>query len=193
VKKLTLSNITPLSEYEKERAGFRRRIIALKALRRIAVGELITLVFENRDTVRFQIQEMTRAERLDDEAKIREELATYNELIPNDGELSATLFIEITEAGRIKELLDRLMGIDEPGRLWLELGNARCDAIFEAGHSKEDKLSAVHYLRFQLTPEQQRRLGDHAVAARLVIEHPNYKASAELALETRRSLLDDLT
>ncbi len=191
MKKLALADLMPLSEYETERATFRQRIIALKARRRIAVGGLITLVFENRDTVRFQIQEMMLVEHLYDEEKIREELAVYNGLIPDEGELSATLFIEITEAGRIKELLDRLMGIDESGRLWLELGNARCDAIFEAGHSKEDKLSAVHYLRFRLTPDQQRRLGDEAVAARLVIEHPNYKASAELSRESRQALLAD--
>lgn len=197
MKKLAFEDIQPLSEYEQERAEFRRRIIALKARRRVAVGDLITLVFENRDTVRFQIQEMVRVEHLYDDEKIREELEIYNGLIPDDGELSATLFIEITEADRIKETLDRLMGIDEPKRLWLELsaggGGERCDALFEAGHSKEDKLSAVHYLRFRLTPEQQRRLADPALAARIVIDHPNYAATAELELETRRSLVDDLT
>jgi hypothetical protein len=192
MKKLELAEIAPLADYERERAEFRRRIIALKAHRRIPVGGLITLVFENRETVRFQIQEMMRVERIADEAKIRQELEIYNGLIPGEGELSATLFIEITEADRIKETLDRLMGIDEPGRLWLELGDARCDAIFEAGHSTEEKLSAVHYLRFHLTPEQQRRLGDAVLAARLVIDHPHYRASAELGLDTRRSLQDDL-
>jgi len=181
-----------LPEYEKERTDFRRRIIELKALRRISIGPLITLVFENRDTVRFQIQEMLRVERIEEEGKVRHELAVYNGLIPEEGELSATLFIEITEGDRIKMTLDRLMGIDEPGRLRLEVGGERCVALFEAGHSNEEKLSAVHYLRFRLTPEQQKRLADPALAARLVIDHPHYQASAELGLQTRRSLLADL-
>jgi hypothetical protein len=192
MNKLTIAEIAPLPAYERERNEFRRRIIALKAHRRIAVGDLITLVFENRDTVRFQIQEMMRVERIHDEAKILDELETYNGLIPGPGELSATFFIEITEAGRVQETLDRLMGIDEPGRLWLELGGDRCDALFEAGHSNEDKLSAVHYLRFHVTPAQQRRLADPAIAARLVIDHPHYRASAELGLATRQSLIADL-
>jgi hypothetical protein len=192
MEKLTFSEIRPLAEYERERAEFRSRIIALKSHRRIEVGDLITLVFENRETVRFQIQEMMRVERIQDEGKIREELETYNALIPDAGELSATLFIEITDAGRIKETLDRLMGIDEPGRLWLELGGERCVALFEAGHSNEEKLSAVHYLRFRLTPEQQQRLADPSLAARLVVDHPHYRASAELGLPTRQSLLADL-
>jgi len=192
MEKLAFSDITPLAEYEKERTDFRRRIIELKTHRRISIGPLITLVFENRETVRFQVQEMLRVERIDEEEKVRDELEVYNGLIPEEGALSATLFIEITEAGRIKELLDRLMGLDEAGHLWLELGGERCPAEFEAGHSNEEKLSAVHYLRFRLTPEQRRRLGDPDLAARLVIDHPHYQASAELGLQTRRSLLADL-
>ena len=192
MKKLTRSEITPLAEYEKERVDFRRRIIDLKAHRRISIGPLITLVFENRETVRFQIQEMLRVERIDEEEKVRHELEVYNALIPEAGTLSATLFIEITEAGRVKELLDRLMGIDRPGHLWLELGGERCPAEFEEGHSNEEKLSAVHYLCFRLTPEQRRRLADPALAARLVIDHPRYQASAELGLPTRQSLVADL-
>jgi Protein of unknown function (DUF3501) len=192
MNRLSRADIAPLEVYENERADFRRRIIELKARRRIAIGPSITLVFENRETVRFQIQEMLRVERIDEEEKVRHELEVYNGLIPEAGALSATLFIEITEPGRIKELLDRLMGIDRPGHLWLELGGERCPAEFEEGHSNEQKLSAVHYLRFRLTPEQRLRLGDPALAARLVIDHPHYQASAELGLPTRQSLLQDL-
>jgi len=192
MNKLTRADIAPLAVYEQERSDFRRRIIELKTRRRIAVGPVVTLVFENRETVRFQIQEMLRVERIDEEPKVRQELEVYNGLIPDAGELSATLFIEVTESERIKETLDRLMGIDEPGRLWLEVGGERSAALFEAGHSDGEKLSAVHYLRFRLTPAQQRRLADPALAARLVIDHPHYQASAELGLPTRQSLLADL-
>jgi len=192
MEKLAFSEIKPLPEYEKERTDFRRRIIELKALRRISIGPLITLVFENRDTVRFQIQEMLRVERIEEEGKVRHELEVYNGLIPGEGELSATLFIEITDGDRIKERLDQLMGIDQPGHLWLEVGGERCVALFESGHSNEEKISAVHYLRFRLTPGQQQRLADPALAVRLVIDHPHYQASGELGLQTRRSLLTDL-
>lgn len=192
MEKLVLSDIIPLAEYEIERVDFRRRIIALKAHRRLSIGPSMTLVFENRETVRFQIQEMLRVERIDEAQKVRHELEVYNGLIPEAGTLSATLFIEITEAGRVKELLDQLMGIDRPGHLWLELGGERCPAEFEEGHSNEEKLSAVHYLRFRLTPEQRRRLADPALSARLVIDHPRYQASAELGLPTRQSLVADL-
>jgi len=193
VKKLAFSDIQPLAGYEQERVSFRQRIIALKAQRRIAVGDLITLVFENRETVRFQIQEMMRVERLDDEERIKQELETYNKLIPERGELSATLFIEIVDPDRVKEILDRLMGIDEPKHVWFQLGDEHSAGAFEAGHSSAEKLSAVHYVRFRLTPNQQRVLADPKLPVHLVIDHPNYRAAANLSVETRRALLGDLS
>ena len=192
MEKLVFSDIHPLSEYEEERATFRQKIIALKAHRRITVGDLITMVFENRETVRFQIQEMMRAEHIEDHEKITDELTVYNNLIPEPGELSATLFIEITQADQVQPVLDQLMGIDEPKHVWLTMGDDRCGALFEAGHSSEEKLSAVHYVRFRLTPQQQRGLADSTVQVRLVIDHPHYQASTVLSRHTRLALLDDL-
>src|SRR5215510_15567200 len=123
MKKIELSDIKNILEYERQREAFRDRIIQIKKDRRLAVGDLITLVFENRDTVLFQIQEMVRAERIVDPAKIQDEIDVYNELLPGPGELSATLFIEISESREIKPTLQRLLGLTRPGIVRMEIGN----------------------------------------------------------------------
>ena len=102
MKPLTVQDLLPADQYERTRDEFRRRIIALKEHRRIAVGDLVTLVFENRDTILFQIQEMIRAEHIVAAERIREEVGTYNEQIPGPQELSATLFIEVTDPTKVK-------------------------------------------------------------------------------------------
>ena len=109
-----------LVAYEKSRDAYLARIIDYKRTRRVPVGDRLTFIFENRETVRFQIQEMLRAERAVKEEKIEDELAVYNELVPGPNELSATLMIEITESRRIRAELDRLIGIDE--HVFLEVG-----------------------------------------------------------------------
>jgi hypothetical protein len=189
---LQLKNIKPLSDYEPIRKAFRERIIALKKRRRVSVGDRMTLVFENRDTILFQIQEMMRVEHIYDPVKIQDELNSYNPLIAGPGELSATLFIEITESERIKEILDGLQGIDDGRSIFIELGPDRIYGEFEAGHSKADKLSAVHYVRFRLTPEQQVAFQNPRTAVTLSVEHPNYSERTVLSEETRRELSGDL-
>src|SRR5215470_16717864 len=111
MQKVTLDEIVGSERYEKIRDEFRHRIIELKKHRRVSVGDYITLVFENHETVLFQIQEMLRAERITDIDKIRFEVDTYNELIPGEGELSTTLLIEITEQKHIRPALVKLIGI----------------------------------------------------------------------------------
>jgi hypothetical protein len=187
---VALEDITGLSRYETVRDDFRRRIIELKRRRRIAVGDRVTFVFENFDTVLFQIQEMLRAEGITDIDRVREEIAVYNELIPARGELSSTMLIEITEQARIRPELQRLLGIDHC--VMLEVGERRIPGLFEAGRSKEDKLSAVQYVRFQLDEAARRDFTATEVPARLVIEHPNYRASAPIEGAARRSLAEDL-
>jgi len=189
---LQLKDIKPLSEYEGVRKSFRERIIALKKRRRVALGDRITLVFENRDTILFQIQEMMRVEHIYDPAKIQDELDTYNPLIAGPDELSATLFIEITEPERIKEVLDQLRGIDNGRCLFLELGADRIYGRFEEGHSNEEKLSAVHYVRFRFTPEQQAAFRNDQASAALSVDHPHYRARTVLEKEVRRELAGDL-
>jgi len=189
---LRLKDIKPLSEYEPIRKAFRDRIIALKKLRRVPLGDRITMVFENRDTLLFQIQEMMRVEHIYDPQKIQDELDTYNPLIPRPGELSATLFIEITESERIKEILDGLRGIDDGRNIFLELGPDRSYGRFEEGHSKEDKLSAVHYVRFPLSKEQAAAFCNDRISAALAVDHPAYRARTVLKDEMRHELASDL-
>ena len=189
MNKIILDDILGFSAYEKIRQKFREKIIETKKKRRIAVGDKVSVVFENRDTVIFQIQEMLRAERISDLDKIREEIAVYNELIPGPGELSATLFIEIEDQSHLRDDLLKFLGIDEA--VSLKVGGHVIPGRFEEGHSKEDKISAVQYVRFPLdAPARQALVSGES--AELLIDHPNYKARAVLGDESRQSLAEDV-
>ncbi len=193
MEKLTIADIKDLTEYEKTREAFRKRIIDLKARRRVEVGPRVTLVFENRETALSQVQEMVRAERMVKEEQIQHEIDTWNELIPERGELSATLFIEITDAADIRKELDGFLGLDKPGAVYLEIeGEGRAVAQFEAGHSTEQRISAVHYVRFRLTPGQAHALIEGRAPVTLVIDHPRYRERAVIEGEIRKSLASDL-
>jgi hypothetical protein len=189
MKKIALDDILGFAAYEKVRDEFRREIIEKKKLRRVAVGRNISLVFENRDTVIFQIQEMLRAERITDLDKIREEIAVYNELIPNPGELSATLFIEIEDQTHLRDELLKFLGIDEA--LNFKVGEQRIPGRFEEGRSKEDKISAVQYVRFSFNAES-RQAFIAGVPAEIIIDHANYRASEVLSAAVQGSLAQDL-
>jgi Protein of unknown function (DUF3501) len=190
MKKLALEDIMGSAAYQKVRESFRRRIIELKQTRRVAVGDNVTLVFENRDTVSFQVQEMVRAENISDLDKIREEIDVYNELIPEPGELSATLFLEIEDQIHLRDDLLRFLGIDEA--VTFKVGNHSIHARFEAGHSKEDKISAVQYVKFPFSEAARIALKEGEEAA-IVIDHPNYKARAVIETLTRQALVEDFT
>ena len=197
MRKLTLADVKDLFEYEKTRAEFRQRIIELKKRRRVSVGDKVSLVFENTETALSQVQEMVRAERIVDPAKIQFEIDTYNALIPDEGDLSATLFIEITTAGDLRTELDRLIGMDAAGVVSIELDGAeRVEGHFETGHSNEQRISAVHYVTFRFTPAQRRAFLEASSARRpisLVIDHPNYRHRAELGADVAASLAEDLS
>ena len=194
MKKITKDDVKDLTTYERERADFRAKIIALKKNRRISLGDRVSLLFENRETVLFQIQEMIRAERIVDPAKIAEEIEVYNELIPMPGHLSATLLIEIVDRAKIKAYLDAFLGLDQGERIYFELdGGLRSVALFEPGRSKEDRISAVHYLQFPFEGEVREKFLDPRLPAALVIDHPNYQARAEIPGSLRKSLIEDLS
>jgi hypothetical protein len=179
-------------EYEKVRDARRASVIELKRRRRVSAGRYLSLVFENRETVLFQIQEMCRAERIAADAKVQEELDVYNVLLPGPWELSATLFIEIEDMTRIKPVLDQLMGIDTGQCVWLQVGREfAVPGKFEAGHSDEEKgkLAAVHFVRFRFSPEAARAFREADV--HLVVDHPAERARARLSDETRAALLQD--
>lgn len=186
------NDIIPYAEYERQREGFRARIIALKQRRRISVGPLITLVFENRDTLLFQIQEMIRVEQIVDPAKVREELDVYNALLPSTGELSATLLVEITDEARTKEWLDTFMGLDHGQKVAIVVGSERIYAEFEGGHSHETKISAVHFVRFQMPLSMKDWLADLRVPVTLSVQHGNYQADAPAPGSMREEWLRDL-
>jgi hypothetical protein len=189
MNKINLDDIMGFAAYEKVRERFRQRVIELKKKRRVAVGDKVSLVSENRDTVIFQIQEMMRAEKITDLDKIREEIEVYNGLIPQPGELSATLFLEIEDQSRLRDDLLKFLGVDEA--VFIEVGARKIQARFEEGRSKEDKISAVQYVKFPFTADDRAAFAGSAEAT-LSIEHPNYQARVRLEAETRESLLADL-
>lgn len=187
---LTPADLPPLEVFEAERDAMRTAVIAHKAARRIALGDRVSVLFEDRETIRWQVLEMCRVEGIRDALGMAQELAVYNELVPGPGELSATLFIEITEPGRIRPELDRLIGIHE--RVALEVADERVPGRFDPRQLEDERISAVHYLRFALTPAQIARFGALDAPVALRIDHPNYAARSLLSPATRRSLAVDL-
>jgi hypothetical protein len=189
MRKLTLSDVKDLREYERERDAFRAEIVATKKRRRIQLGDLMTIVFENAATMRFQIQEMARAERMLRDEQIAQEVETFNELIPADGELSGTLFIEITDDEALRYWLPRLVGIHEHLRFVIgsETVMGRAEDVDRL--TRADTTSTVHYLKFTFTPDQQRAFGTATV--RMVIDHPEYQVDVTLTDEQRDELVGD--
>ena len=197
MQKITLAEIKNVYEYEKVRERERARVIELKKNRRVSVGDNLTFLFENRDTVLFQIQEMVRTERIVADAKVQEEIDAYAPLVPGEGELSATLFIEIPELVRmsqedVRRAVNRFQGLDVGAVFLVVGGRFRIPARFEGGLSKEEKMAAVHYLRFPVSPEAASALADPRQKVRLVVDHPNYEAERELTEANRAELGRDL-
>lgn len=195
--KLTISEISDLRAYEREREDFRREVIALKKLRRVSVGPVVTVVFENRVTMRFQIQEMARAERMMTDTALEEELRAYNPLIPEPGELSLTVFLELTSDEQLREWLPKLVGIERS--FVLRIGEGP-EAILvpsrvEEGHASQltrDEITAsVHYVHFSLEGQARHRFSREPVT--LVIDHPSYQHECRLNEETKASLEADWT
>jgi len=193
VRGLSLDDILELDRYEPLRAEYRARVLEHKRDRRVAVGDKVTMLFENRETVRYQIQEMVRVERIRDPNKIQDEIDAYRDLIPEFDELSATLFIEIPELSEIRPELDRLVGIDESVSIVIGEGDAEecVRGRFDERQLEEDRISAVHYVRFPFTADQRERFAS-AERLRVRIDHANYRAEAEIGAATRTSLLRDL-
>jgi hypothetical protein len=191
-KGLSQQDLIPLAEYEQQRDAFRRRIIDVKRRRRISIGPLVTLVFENRDTLQFQVQEMVRAERILDPVKVQDELDVYNALLPQAGELSATLLIEITEADRIQHWLDSFMGLDRGQTVALRAGTEQVFAEFEGGHSHETKISAVHFVRFRPPTGMIAAFNDAATRVALSVRHGTYQEEVDVPWAMRQEWRTDL-
>jgi hypothetical protein len=187
VNPVELREIQDIAAYELERKTWRPQMMALKDRRRVRVGAHVTLLFENRETVRYQIQEMVRIERVVEPDAIRHELDTYNELIPFRGELSASLLIEYDSPEERAVALHELLGLEN--HVWMAVGDEpRAQARFDTRQISTDRLSSVQYVKFPLTPEQRARWRN---GARIVIDHPKYQTEQSLTAQQLEELAQD--
>ncbi len=193
MQKLTRDDLYSLEQYAEKRADFRARVLAHKKHRKVHVGPVATLYFEDRLTMQYQVQEMLRVERIFEASGIEEELSAYNPLIPDGGNWKATFMIEEPDVQKRRELLSRLMGIED--RVWVRVdGNEQVFAIADEDMQRdtEDKTSAVHFLRFELTEKMALDLGQGAELG-IGIDHQHYAFDLEpVAAEAREALLADL-
>jgi hypothetical protein len=191
-RKLTLADIADARAYERERDSLRASVLEVKQRRRVSLGTVVTLMFENRDTMRYQIQEMARVERTYTDEGILEELAVYNPMVPEPGQLCATLFIELTSDEQLREWLSKLVGIEHSVVFRLPNGDTvRCvvDPQHAAQLTREHVTAAVHYLTFEFTDAQVDAFVDGVV---LAIDHPEYLEAIELLPSAVAELRADL-
>jgi hypothetical protein len=191
MNKVALSEILDIAQYERARDSFRRRIIALKKNRRLPVGPRVTFVFENHDTVLFQIQEMMRAERIVDDDAVQHEIDTYNQLLPDENELAATMLIELPDPARIRDEITKFHGVNAGETTYIQIGDDRLPGVFDAGQSDERRISAVQYVRFRFNDAQREAFATGAKPARMVINHPNYRHEALIAGAIHEELIKD--
>jgi xanthine/CO dehydrogenase XdhC/CoxF family maturation factor len=200
VEGLTLTDVLDQRAYERVRDRYRAQIIELKRRRRIPLGPIMTVVFENVDTVCFQVHEMARAERISTDEGIQAELDVYNRLLPRVGELSATLFIELTTPEDLRRWLPALVGVERslafelaatPGSEATILVRGLPEAEHAAALTREAVTAAVHYVRFAFTDAEVAAFGAGQVA--LTVRHGSYEARTDLSEPTRLELLGDLT
>lgn len=190
---ITQDSLMPLETYAKARPEFRAKVIAHKKDRSVQLGDNVTLIFEDELTIRYQVQEMLRVERIFEEAGIVDELEAYNPLIPDGSNWKATMLIEYPDENERREKLAQLIGIED--RVWVQVqGCARVHAIADEDLERENekKTSSVHFLRFELDTAMVAALRTGKTLA-IGVDHPNYMASVEQVGDAiRASLLADL-
>jgi hypothetical protein len=192
MKKLTPDDLLSLESYHKERSRLRAEVLAHKRHRQAPIGPNLTLYFEDRVTMRYQVQEMLRAERIFESEAIAEELAAYNPLIPDGTNLKATMMLEYADVAERRPALERLKGVENS--VYLEVGNlgrvfAHADEDLE--RSDDTKTSAVHFLRFELDAAMCTALQSGA-SLTLGVDHDSYRHELHASAETRKSLAADL-
>jgi hypothetical protein len=186
------SSLLSLEAYARERNAFRARVIEHKKYRTVPLGEHVTLIFEDELTIRYQIQEMLRIERIFEEEGIQHELDAYNPLVPDGTNLKATMMIEYPDVAERQRQLARLKGIED--RVWVQVADcARVYSIADEDleRENEEKTSAVHFLRFELEPAMREALRRGASIA-VGVDHPEYQASIEADPAVRAALTADL-
>lgn len=191
---LTPEKLLTLEAYAKARPALRAEIIQHKKNRSVQLGNHVTLLFEDELTVRYQVQEMLRIEKIFEEAEIQSELDAYNPLIPDGSNFKATMLIEYANEIERKAALARLIGVED--RLFIQIeGQPRVYAIADEDldRENEEKTSAVHFVRFELTDAMKEALKGGAQMM-LGCDHPNYPAHVEeLPVETLTALVKDLS
>ncbi|MDG4553208.1 MAG: DUF3501 family protein [Candidatus Competibacter sp.] len=191
---ITRNSLMPLEQYARERPAFRARVLAHKKNRTLPLGEHLTLIFEDELTIRYQVQEMLRIEKIFEDDGIDGELEAYNPLVPDGSNFKATMLIEYPDVDQRRRMLSLLKGIED--RVWVQV--ADCDPVQaiadeDLERENEEKTSAVHFLRFELNPEMKERLKQGAALA-IGVDHPHYSATVPAVSDTlRQSLLADLT
>jgi len=189
---ISADTLLTLEAYARERGAFRAKVIEHKRRRTVHLGEHVTLLFEDELTIRYQVQEMLRIERIFEAEGIRQELEAYNPLIPDGGNWKATMLIEYPEAEERRRRLGQLKGIER--RVWVQVeGQGRVFAIADEDLERENdgKTSSVHFLRFELDAAMRRALKSGAALA-MGVDHPEYRAGLAVAPEVRASLAADL-
>jgi Protein of unknown function (DUF3501) len=186
------ASLMTLEAYARERAQFRAKVVAHKQNRTVLLGEHVTLLFEDELTVRYQVQEMLRVERIFEEQGIREELDAYNPLVPDGRNLKATLMIEYADPVERREKLQELIGLED--RVWIQVES--CERVWaiadeDLERQNEQKTSAVHFLRFELSEGMAQALKKGASLA-MGIDHPRYSATMQTRPSVRDSLAGDL-
>lgn len=191
MKLLEPNDILDRKAYEASRDELRRRVILEKSRRRIQVGPHCTIHFESRETMRYQVHEMLRAESSwDRPGAIAEEIEVYNGLIPQVGELSATLMLEYETEEERARALPAFVGLDR--HVKIQIGDtAPVVATFDVGQIDEHKVSSVQYLKWKLDDRRRALLKDDGTVVRVVIDHPFYKAQAVIGEDTRRAIMND--
>lgn len=189
---ITRQDIVPLATYRKGRDEYVRKMIQYKKNRRVNLGPDISVLFENRNTVLFQIQELVNSEDLDDAKEIEEYIDIYSPMLPGEDELSATLFIQSDEQERLTAMLGKLKGIEH--HLYLQVGVEKVQAVFEEEHDDREVTTSVHYLKFPLTGTAKAYIAnasaEHA-QLKLVLDHPNLHVEAPLSADHVSSFQND--
>lgn len=190
---ISRKSLMSLEEYATKRKDFRARVMAHKHNRKVHLGEHVTLLFEDELTIRYQIQEMLRAERIFEEEGIVEELEAYAPLVPDGSNWKATMLIEYPDEAERKKALARLIDIED--KTWIQVeGLPKVYAIADEDLEREtaEKTSSVHFLRFELNAAMKEALR-HGKPVAMGIDHPNYRVAVEKITEaSRQSLINDL-
>jgi hypothetical protein len=186
MRPVSLDDVLGRERYGAVRDAVRRRLIEHKRRRRVAVGDRLSLVFEDRATVWYQTQEMLWVERIVDLDAIREELVVYGALLPGVADLSATLLVEIVDQARMREEFQRLLGLDR--HVALQVGSRRLPGRFEEGRQTDEKISAVQYVRFPVDEAARGALATSEPVT-VVVDHPNYVVTAPLPDAVRASVV----